>query len=971
MALNLMSAKLALQDMIRSGNISVSGLFDLASQVDARVQNVSPGSTFLLYSGGADAAAISANLATTAPDVYDLGSTAAGEFADSVEFGNALRDAIAKEQFGTTYGNATAPEQALIKASVDQHVYGVDSTGARVSSTSLFDIISHSYVMENDGNWRIIAVGGVDPNSVAMQTELPALLSKPGDFLINGESRTALAQAGSLAEQVNMAIAQSAAISEASLVSTSSAGEFLSMTTQKALQILAAPESAALLESAAATLNKLGWAGMLLSAAIVTQEANAAYASGDSAKGNTLIGNWIGEFAAGWAGAILASEMVGSALAPLYLTGPAGALIAGGLTLLAGLAGGILGAQGAGALLSKVEGLGIESLIKSLQTFFRSALQPVDPLVLDLNGSGIKTVGIDSGAHFDYNGTGFAQKTAWVTPDEGILVIDKNGDGKITGDELIGNAGTDATTTAANGFTTMASLNSNSDGVIDARDPAFSQLRVWIDANGDGTSQAGELKTLGELGITSLSLAYTGESVTDTNGNKHLAISSFTTADGKTHTMEDVWLNVDTARTINAAQVSVSGTIAALPDIAGFGNVRSLHAAMALDMTGQLQSLVQSFIAAIDPTQRAQIATNLIYAWAGVAQNDPNGRDNRADSHVIDARKIETLEAFLGQHYARNNGAGADPNPPHGAAPILSHAFDELVSYVSGQLLAQTELKDLYGSVRLSLGSNGKAILDVSALVGTLSAMYQKDTAATKKIITDLGSSLKTQGEFGQQVSAALRAQGSFGQAGFLGQLAALGANVIAADAIHLVVRGQEGVENILIGVDGATLYASSGNDQLLAGSGDETLYGGTGKDTFVFQPGFGKDTLIETTKFGRFNQDVVQFGNGVSAAQAQICRDTSNNLVLVFSESSRLTILGYFSSASNQPAITFADGTTWDYTAITNNLVFADTSAGGNTLYGLSGVDNRIVGATGDAIYAGNRNDTITVGKNNTVYGG
>ncbi|MBN3821998.1 hypothetical protein G3N57_38260, partial [Paraburkholderia sp. Se-20369] len=37
----------------------------------------------------------------------------------------------------------------------------------------------------------------------------------------------------------------------------------------------------------------------------------------------------------------------------------------------------------------------------------------------------------------------------------------------------------------------------------------------------------------------------------------------------------------------------------------------------------------------------------------------------------------------------------------------------------------------------------------------------------------------------------------------------------------------------------------------------------------------------------------------------------------------------------------------------------------------GLSGVDNRIVGATGDAIYAGNRNDTITVGKNNTVYGG
>lgn len=634
MALNLMSAKLSLQDMISSGNLSVSGLFDLASQVDAQVQNVSPGSTFLLYSGGADAAAISANLASTAPDVYDIGSTAAGEFVDSAEFGNALRDAIAKEQFNTTYGNATAAEQASVKANVDQYLYGVDSTGARVSNTSLFDVISHSCVRENDGDWRIIAVGGVDPNSVAMQTELPTLLSKPGDFLINGESKTVLAQAGSLAEQVDMAIAQSAAISQASLVSSSSSGEFLSMTIQQALQVLAAPESAALLESAAATLNKLGWAGMLLSAAVVAQEANAAYASGDSAKGNTLVGNWVGEFAAGWAGAALASEIVGSALAPLYLTGPAGAVIAGGLTRLAGLGGGIAASLGAGALLSKVGSGGLDSLISSLQTLFHTALRPIDPLVLDLSGSGIKTVGIDSGAHFDYNGTGFAQQTAWVTPDEGILVRDKNGDGNITGDELIGNAGTNATTAAANGFTTLVSLDSNGDGVINAQDSAFSQLRVWVDANGDGTSQAGELKTLAELGITSISLAYTGESVTDANDNKHLAISSFTTADGKAHTMEDVWLDVDTARTINTTQVSVNGTIAALPDVAGFGNVPSLHAAMALDTTGQIQSLVQSFIAATDPAQHAQIATNLVYAWAGVAQNDPNGRDNNKTGEV-------------------------------------------------------------------------------------------------------------------------------------------------------------------------------------------------------------------------------------------------------------------------------------------------------------------------------------------------
>jgi hypothetical protein len=407
-------------------------------------------------------------------------------------------------------------------------------------------------------------------------------------------------------------------------------------------------------------------------------------------------------------------------------------------------------------------------LIKNLQGLFHTALIPTDPLVLDLNGTGIKTVGIGAGAHFDYNGSGFAQQTAWVTPDEGILVQDKRGDGNITGDELIGNTGTGAAaTSSSSGFTTLGSLDSNGDGVIDASDTAYSQLRVWVDANGDGISQASELKTLGELEISSISLANTGENVTDANGDKHLAIGSFTTSDGKTHTMEDIWLNVDTARTLNTTQVSVSSDIAALPDLAGFGNVYSLHTAMALDQTGHLESLLQSFLATTDQTQRAQITTDLIYAWAGVAQNDPNGRDNDIYGHVIDARKIETLEAFLGQRYAANYGSGADPNPRHVDAGILSTAFDDLVTFVNGQLLAQTELKDLYSSVQLSLDANGKVSVDVSALTATLNDMYQKDPVAGASVLADLGRSLKTQGDWGQHVAAALRAQGDLRQEGF------------------------------------------------------------------------------------------------------------------------------------------------------------------------------------------------------------
>jgi flagellar biosynthesis regulator FlaF len=49
-------------------------------------------------------------------------------------------------------------------------------------------------------------------------------------------------------------------------------------------------------------------------------------------------------------------------------------------------------------------------------------------------------------------------------------------------------------------------LDSNQDGVMDANDAVFANLRVWQDLNQDGISQPNELKTLSELSITSISI---------------------------------------------------------------------------------------------------------------------------------------------------------------------------------------------------------------------------------------------------------------------------------------------------------------------------------------------------------------------------------------------------------------------------------------------------------------------------------
>lgn len=104
-----------------------------------------------------------------------------------------------------------------------------------------------------------------------------------------------------------------------------------------------------------------------------------------------------------------------------------------------------------------------------------------DPLILDLDGDGIETISINSGAYFDHDGNGFAEQTGWAAPDDGLLVRDINGNGTIdSGKELFGDqAVLKNGSNATNGFQALADLDDNNDGKIDANDAAYSQLKVW------------------------------------------------------------------------------------------------------------------------------------------------------------------------------------------------------------------------------------------------------------------------------------------------------------------------------------------------------------------------------------------------------------------------------------------------------------------------------------------------------------
>jgi Ca2+-binding RTX toxin-like protein len=126
------------------------------------------------------------------------------------------------------------------------------------------------------------------------------------------------------------------------------------------------------------------------------------------------------------------------------------------------------------------------------------------PVALDLNGDGtITTVSnAASNVSFDWDDSGYVKQTGWIGAGEGLLVLDRNLNNIAdSGKELFSNG---MVSDAAKGVRSMAWVDANADGVIDASDPVFAALSIWQDSNQDGVQDASETHSLTSLGITQL-----------------------------------------------------------------------------------------------------------------------------------------------------------------------------------------------------------------------------------------------------------------------------------------------------------------------------------------------------------------------------------------------------------------------------------------------------------------------------------
>ncbi len=202
----------------------------------------------------------------------------------------------------------------------------------------------------------------------------------------------------------------------------------------------------------------------------------------------------------------------------------------------------------------KVEGTNFSDTISG--PHFIGNLIDADPLVFDLDGDGIELTGFSIAApSFDLTGDGVVERTGWVGADDGLLARDVNGNGLIDGiSELFG-------TSNRSGFSALAALDSNTDGVVDANDTAFGTLRIWQDLDRDAVTDAGELKTLAEAGIASINLTGTSADITNA-GNTITATGTYTRTDRTVRDVANVAFTMeDTSRGGSGSGGSGSGRL--------------------------------------------------------------------------------------------------------------------------------------------------------------------------------------------------------------------------------------------------------------------------------------------------------------------------------------------------------------------------------------------------------------------------
>jgi hypothetical protein len=574
-----------------------------------------------------------------------------------------------------------------------------------------------------------------------------------------------------------------------------------------------------------------------------------------------------------------------------------------------------------------------------------------DPLLLDLDRNGIKTIGTTAGIHFDYDGNGLKELTGWVAHGDGLLMLDRDENGFLDkGSELFG----DFTPLkngllAVNGFQALAQFDANGDGKIDPEDPIWSELRAWQhDPEATDISDpdiSGVFRTLPELGIKAVYLDSTPANETDASGNTALRAGHFEWEDGAIGMISEYRFQRDPRVTISTPFLPVPQEVESLPDLRGYGNICNLHQAIVRDESGQLKALVEDFTLEQDPAQRGLILEQILFRWTGTEGVVPNSR-----GPFMDARRLSALEKLYGERRA---------NPNENLAAWWEGTYRQISEMFYGSLMAQTHLRDIFGLITYTYDEGLQRTRgDLSNVITELQTRLNGDPLKGKQTLSEFvravrGVGIQEKFDYLSFREIFIQQDPDLGwiidSAGLIERVVTSSSSILSndSDAARLdpgagTALGRDG-NDALYGNDGAdSLFGENGDDLVVAGGGndyvtggagndllegglgDDRLYGEAGNDVYLFRRGDERNR-IEDADFTAGNQDTLRFGNDILPADVMVRRKGDDLVLTIENTQDMATIGNYFRDDSTLnliEQIQFADGTLWGVEAIKQRVL-------------------------------------------------
>jgi hypothetical protein len=273
---------------------------------------------------------------------------------------------------------------------------------------------------------------------------------------------------------------------------------------------------------------------------------------------------------------------------------------------------------------------------------------PVAPVVLDLNRDGMLSYGQVT---MDVNGDGLMDLTRWAGAQDGVLVWDKFADGLVYDNSqyAFGQYATSTRLDAA-GHNRVASdleglsdaFDTNQDGKFNVADTQFAQFSVWQDANQNGVSDAGEVRSLADLGVTEINLVSDGVVRTPEVGVTEAGQSTAILADGSVMLVADAAFAYSaaeaTASTLSSAKLAADASVASDASMAESTTVELLPADIVTEFNNKPYLLSDVELAALNPLAQESDASHVGAHPVGDASHvgaHPEGEGSFVGAHPV------------------------------------------------------------------------------------------------------------------------------------------------------------------------------------------------------------------------------------------------------------------------------------------------------------------------------------------------